>query len=186
MRGWVCRLLLLLVFTSAVILGSESRGTHDHILLSQIRDSLNPGARSPYLYPPGTGWPSYTSMHWGPFSSPLMTRRTTVEVFVPASTRETLHIHNNGQPVNAVGGNSRCLLWEPYGTHEYIVWAECRDFIYKNPVRTSQETHYVSATKPNRLMLFRGIVAVYCQNHTEHINILCGQNTKFRIVEQKI
>jgi hypothetical protein len=26
--------------------------------------------------------------------------------------------------------------------------------VYKNPVRTSQETHYVSATKPNRLMLF--------------------------------
>jgi hypothetical protein len=26
---------------SAVILGSESRGTHDHILLSQIRDSPN-------------------------------------------------------------------------------------------------------------------------------------------------
>jgi hypothetical protein len=26
-------------FASVVILGSESRGTHDHILLSQIRDS---------------------------------------------------------------------------------------------------------------------------------------------------
>jgi hypothetical protein len=35
-------------------------------------------------------------------------------------------------------------------------------------VRTSQETHYVSATEPNRLMLFREIVAVYCENHTEH------------------
>jgi hypothetical protein len=28
-------------------------------------------ARSSYLYPPGTGWPSYTSKHWVPFSSPL-------------------------------------------------------------------------------------------------------------------
>jgi hypothetical protein len=35
-------------------------------------------------------------------------------------------------------------------------------------VRTSQETHYVSATKPNRLMLVRETVAVYCDNHTEH------------------
>jgi hypothetical protein len=26
--------------------------------------------------------------------------------------------------------------------------------VYKNSVRTSQETHYVSATKTNRLMLF--------------------------------
>jgi hypothetical protein len=46
----------------------------------------------------------------------------------------------------------------------------------KNSVRTSQETHYVSATKTNRLMLFRETVAVYCENHAEHINTFCGQN----------
>jgi hypothetical protein len=40
-RGRVCRLQLLLALASAVILGSESSGTHDHILLSQIRDSPN-------------------------------------------------------------------------------------------------------------------------------------------------
>jgi hypothetical protein len=34
-------------------------------------------------------------------------------------------------------------------------------------------------TKPNRLMLFREIIAVYCENHTEHINTLCGQNAEF-------
>jgi hypothetical protein len=34
--------------------------------------------------------------------------------------------------------------------------------------RTSQEAHYISATKPNRLMLFGETVAVYCENHTEH------------------
>jgi hypothetical protein len=37
MRERVCRLELLLVLASAVILGSETLGTHDHILLSQIR-----------------------------------------------------------------------------------------------------------------------------------------------------
>jgi hypothetical protein len=37
-RGRVCRLQLLLVLASAVILGSESHGTRDHILLSQIPD----------------------------------------------------------------------------------------------------------------------------------------------------
>jgi hypothetical protein len=37
-RGRVCHLELLLALASAVILGSESLGTHDHILLSQIRD----------------------------------------------------------------------------------------------------------------------------------------------------
>jgi hypothetical protein len=29
---------------------------------------------------------------------------------------------------------------------------ECRLLGYRNPVRTSQETHYVSATEPSQLM----------------------------------
>jgi hypothetical protein len=37
-RGRVCCLQLLLAITSADILGSESRGTCDHVLLSQIWD----------------------------------------------------------------------------------------------------------------------------------------------------
>jgi thioredoxin-related protein len=40
--------------------------------------------------------------------------------------------------------------------------------IYKNSVRTSQETQYVSATELNRLMLFGETVAVYCEDHTKH------------------
>jgi hypothetical protein len=36
MRGWVCNLQWLLALASAVFLRSESQGTHDHILLSQI------------------------------------------------------------------------------------------------------------------------------------------------------
>jgi hypothetical protein len=32
-------------------------------------------ARSPYLYLPGTGWPSYIPRHWVPLPSPLTTRR---------------------------------------------------------------------------------------------------------------
>jgi hypothetical protein len=52
---------------SAIILGSKSRGTHDHILLSQIRDSPNlegqlpvfvsPQEESGPVIPPGTGFP---------------------------------------------------------------------------------------------------------------------------------
>jgi hypothetical protein len=49
----------------------------------------------------------------------------------------------------------------------------------QSSVRASQETHYVSATKPNRLILFREIIAVYCENHMEHMNALCGQNVGF-------
>jgi hypothetical protein len=36
-RGWAYRIQLLLVLASAFVLRSESRRTHDHILLSQIR-----------------------------------------------------------------------------------------------------------------------------------------------------
>jgi thioredoxin-related protein len=39
---------------------------------------------------------------------------------------------------------------------------------HTDTVRTSQETHYVSATETNRLMLFGETVAVYCENNTEH------------------
>jgi hypothetical protein len=51
--------------------------------------------------------------------------------------------------------------------------------IYTNPVCTPQETHYVSTTKPNRLMLFGETVAVYCENLMEHTDTLCGQNIDF-------
>jgi hypothetical protein len=44
--------------------------------------------RFPYLYPSGTGWPSYTPRHWVSFSSLLKTPMATVEVVEPASTRE--------------------------------------------------------------------------------------------------
>jgi hypothetical protein len=65
-REWVCRLQLLLVLASGVILRSESRGTHDHILLSQIRHSSNledqvpvfisPQEEGGPVIPPGVGF----------------------------------------------------------------------------------------------------------------------------------
>jgi hypothetical protein len=78
---------LLLGLDRAFILMSESRGTHDHILLSQIRDSPNLEGQVPVFISPGTGWPSYTARHRVPFSSPPTTRRATAEVLDPASTR---------------------------------------------------------------------------------------------------
>jgi hypothetical protein len=50
--------------------------------------------------------------------------------------------------------------------------------MYKNSVRTSQETHAVSITTTNRLTLFREIIAVYCENHMDHRNTVCGQNAE--------
>jgi hypothetical protein len=60
-RGRVCHLQLLLVLASTVIFGFESRGTPDHILLSQIRDfpfrrlSRLAGLQWRYLTPPPHG-----------------------------------------------------------------------------------------------------------------------------------
>jgi hypothetical protein len=55
-RGWVCRLQLLLALDSAVILGSGLMTTF-YCLRFETPPTWR--ARSPYLYPPGTGWPSY-------------------------------------------------------------------------------------------------------------------------------
>jgi hypothetical protein len=82
-RGWVCRLQLLLVLASAVILRSESRGIHYHI----FETTPNLDGQVPVFIPPRTGWPGYTPRHWVPVSSLLTTRRATMEVFDPASTR---------------------------------------------------------------------------------------------------
>jgi hypothetical protein len=57
-RGRVCRLQLLLALASSVILGSESRGTNDHILQSQIRDSPNLVDQVPiFIFPQEQGGP---------------------------------------------------------------------------------------------------------------------------------
>jgi thioredoxin-related protein len=51
---------------------------------------------------------------------------------------------------------------------------------HTDTVRTSQETYYVSATEPIRLMLFEETVAVYCENHTEHTDtVRTSQETHY-------
>jgi hypothetical protein len=83
-RGWACRLHLLLVLASAVILRSESRGTHDHILLSEIRDLEG---QVPVFISPRNSGAVVPPRQWVPFSSPPTTRMATVDVFDPTSTR---------------------------------------------------------------------------------------------------
>jgi hypothetical protein len=49
--------------------------------------------------------------------------------------------------------------------------------IYKHSVRISQEMHCVSATTTNRLMLFRELIALYCENDMKYILWAeCGVN----------
>jgi hypothetical protein len=44
-------------------------------------------------------------------------------------------------------------------------------YLYKSSVCTSQETHHASATEVNWLMLFREIIAIYCENHMKNTHI---------------
>jgi hypothetical protein len=77
----------------------------------------------------------------------------TVDIVNPYLKGNTLHLRYRAQPVNAVWETSRCFC-ENNTEHT-------------DTVRTSQETHYVSTTEPNRLILFGETVAVYCENHKE-------------------
>jgi hypothetical protein len=103
--------------------GTESHGTHDHILLSQFRDyrSLedqvliifnSSGMGGPVIFP-GTAFPFRLRLR-------LAGLRWRYSNLLPHGLKPT----------------------------EFLI-------IYKNSVHTSEETHYVSATKTNRLMLLR-------------------------------
>jgi hypothetical protein len=55
-----------------------------------------------------------------------------------------------------------CKIWVFHGSD----YEECRLLGYKTPVRTSQETHYFSATEPRRLMLCK-ISGIYGDDYEE-------------------
>jgi hypothetical protein len=99
-RERVCRLQLLLVLASAVILGSESHGTRDHTSLSQIRESPTWRARSPYLYLPRNRVTHLQPQALGSLFVAFTTRRVTVAIFEPACTRGTLIISSQSQSQN--------------------------------------------------------------------------------------
>jgi hypothetical protein len=73
---------------STVILRSESYGTRDQFLLSDLR-LPQPGGPGPHIYiTQEQGGPVIPTRHWVPFSSSSTTCRATVEVFDPISTQE--------------------------------------------------------------------------------------------------
>jgi hypothetical protein len=88
MRGWVCNLQLLLALARAVILEYESRETHDHNLLPQIRYSPQPGGAGPRIYISQEQGGPVIPQELRSFSS-LPTTWARVEVLDPSSTRAT-------------------------------------------------------------------------------------------------
>jgi hypothetical protein len=51
-------------------------------------------------------------------------------------------------------------------------YEECRLLGYKDPVCTSQETHYVSATEPSRLMLCK-VEGFHSDDYEEYLLVGC-------------
>jgi hypothetical protein len=50
---------------------------------------------------------------------------------------------------------------------------------FNNSVPISQMTYFAFITKPNQSMMFKKVIAIYCENHMKHVNIHCGQNAEF-------
>jgi hypothetical protein len=127
-RGWVCQLLL--AFASTVNLGSESHGTHDHILLSQIRDSLNLEYQISVFISPGIGFP--------------FGRKATVEVFEPASTRGLTNSvllitsrhgpHRKHRSIVPVPSLRSCLLGFPLLLYPIVAVETC---LFAKPLLTT-------------------------------------------------
>jgi len=55
--------------------------------------------------------------------------------------------------------------------------------IYINIQLVPRSKHSVSVIKTRQLMLYREIIAICSQIHTEHINTLCGLNVELLSVE---
>jgi hypothetical protein len=101
-RGWVYRLQFLLAFASTVILRSEPRGTHDRVLLSQIRDFPNLEGQVPVFISPRNRVAQLYPRNWVTFSSLPTTQRATVEVFEPASSLYSLETDPTENTVSSV------------------------------------------------------------------------------------
>jgi hypothetical protein len=88
-------------------------------------------ARSPYLYPPGTGWPGYTPRHWVPSSSRHTTRGDTVESFDPASTWATELIAPTLLVITSRHG--LCRKRPVFSSNSVFAYSVCRGNVFTEP-----------------------------------------------------
>jgi hypothetical protein len=119
-RGRVCRLQLMLALSSAIILSSDSRGTHDHILLSQIRDSPYLEDQVPVFISPRNRVAQLYLQALGSIFVACTTHRATVEVFDPASTRAT--DWESQSYITAGGSPPISSSWRREAHPHYTLW----------------------------------------------------------------
>jgi translation initiation factor IF-1 len=80
-------------------------------------------------------------------------------------------------------GETVAVYCENHMEHINTLCGQNAETLYIRIQFVPDRKHYVSATETNRLMLLGETVAVYCENHGEHINTVCGQNTEFWYVK---
>jgi hypothetical protein len=96
-------------------------------------------ARSPYLYPPGTGWPSYTAWYWAPFCRLLRLRwRDSNPPPHGSSIHWTLMFDATGKESHQLHQQfvccSVCIRWsgkmytEPLSSSDRLFWLHCSGF----------------------------------------------------------
>jgi hypothetical protein len=96
-RKRVCRLQLLLVLATAVILESESRGNRDHILLFQIRDSPNLEGQVPVFISPrntvAQSYPQALSSLFVAFNDSVFKVKVTLQLTISQSVNLSVEPH---------------------------------------------------------------------------------------------
>jgi hypothetical protein len=77
---------------------------------------------SPYLYPPGTGWPSYTLRHWIHFLVSYDSQGCTGYIRTVTTRTHSLTDCGLSSPVNCCGPSptQSFLVSAPIRTHDYI------------------------------------------------------------------
>jgi hypothetical protein len=118
MKGRVRRLQeLLLILASAAILGSESRGNHDLILPSHIRDFPTLEGQVRVFITLRNRVAQLYGQALGSSSSPSTIPKATVEVFETASTWGCLQLNNSTHStyVSITIAETRLCQWEIRG-----------------------------------------------------------------------
>jgi hypothetical protein len=128
------------------------RGTRHYSLLQFFRVAVSG------VGPACTKWATYINHNicnhdWGPWKSVLISSRV-AQIWGPTS----LLLHTSW--IRKI--LELCKIWDFHGGD----YEECRLLGYKAPVRTSQDTHYVSATELSQLMLCK-VWGFHCGHYEE-------------------
>jgi hypothetical protein len=137
-------------------------------------------------------WPSLAQSFLGPSPAGLMTIFHCLRFETPPIWRAGSPRNRMAQLYPQALGSVFIALYDSQGydggTGTRLHADVCADFnffrdVYTSPVRTSQATYHVSATKVSLLVLFRETVAVYFENRMKHTNTLRGHNPTFWFVK---